>query len=97
MNSDDLMSDPAQPMGPGPESKGASWNTKKFREEYEMHKNRLHDQSFSVADYPDPLSPQPPHPKQYPKGTTPDLERKLQDLISRVKAGGPAAATSESQ
>jgi hypothetical protein len=111
MNSDDIMSDPAHPMNSSePRSTQATsvgWNTKKFRDEYEMYKNRLHDQKFSVgkssqifavylvmsqalnhtADYPDPLSPRPPHPKQYPKGTTPELERKLQALIAKAKAG----------
>ncbi|KAK4105603.1 hypothetical protein N658DRAFT_492081 [Parathielavia hyrcaniae] len=67
-------------------TKAAVWNTKKFRDEYEIHKNRLQDQHFSVADFPDPLSPRPPHPKQYPKGTNPELERNLHELIAQVKA-----------
>ncbi|KAK4150745.1 hypothetical protein C8A00DRAFT_36642 [Chaetomidium leptoderma] len=93
MNSDDIMSDPANPMKPSSESQqsakaAAAWNTKKFRDEYETYKNRLQDQKFSVADYPDPLSARPPHPKQYPKGTNPELERQLQKLIAQLKAGG---------
>lgn len=40
----------------------------------------------TIADYPDPLAPRPPHPKQYPKGTDPELERRLQALIADVKA-----------
>jgi hypothetical protein len=47
--------------------------------------------SSNPADYPDPLSPRPPHPKQYPKGTTPELERKLQALIAKAKAKAGAA------
>ncbi|KAK4128679.1 hypothetical protein N657DRAFT_676433 [Parathielavia appendiculata] len=89
MNSHEIMSDPAAPMSDSQQqhaSKAAAWNTEKFREEYEVYKNRLQDQKFSIADYPDPLSPRPPHPKQYPKGTNPELERKLHELIAQVKA-----------
>ncbi|KAH6853886.1 hypothetical protein B0I37DRAFT_410015 [Chaetomium sp. MPI-CAGE-AT-0009] len=89
MNSDDLMSDPghhANYVKPG------TWNTKKFNDDYETHKLRLQDQRFSVADYPDPLAPRPPHPKQYPKGTNPELESKLQELIAQVKARAAGAA-----
>ncbi|KAL1841627.1 hypothetical protein VTJ49DRAFT_6804 [Mycothermus thermophilus] len=95
MMSDDLMSDPINPAeGPGTSdgkqaakgSAAAAWNTKKFREDYLMAKNKLLDQKFSVSEYPDPLSPRPPHPKQYPPGTNPELERKLQELIARVKS-----------
>ncbi|KAK4241588.1 hypothetical protein C8A03DRAFT_41070 [Achaetomium macrosporum] len=96
MNSDEIMSDPAGPINSSSESqqqsKAAAWNTKKFREEYETYKNRLQDQKFSVADYPDPLALRPPYPKQYPKGTDPDLERNLQQLIARVKGDGGAGA-----
>jgi hypothetical protein len=51
MNSDDLMSDPAAPMSESHQqsSKASAWNTKKFREEYDMYKNRLQDQKFSVG------------------------------------------------
>ncbi|SPQ18310.1 853d6258-73e7-4e7f-9a64-89ff3d4e3b50 [Thermothielavioides terrestris] len=63
------------------------WNTKNFREEYAIYKNRLQDQDFSVAEYPDPLAPPPPHPKQYPKGTDAELEGKLLRLIAEIKAG----------
>ncbi|AEO53608.1 hypothetical protein MYCTH_2295168 [Thermothelomyces thermophilus ATCC 42464] len=94
MNSDDLMSDPAHPANHSSDSKGGVWNTKKFRDEYEMYKNRLQDQRFSVAEYPDPLSPRPPHPKQYPSGTSPELERKLQELIAQVKAGRGVSGSS---
>ncbi|KAL2180484.1 uncharacterized protein P884DRAFT_327418 [Thermothelomyces heterothallicus CBS 202.75] len=94
MNSDDLMSDPAHPTNHSSDSKKGVWNTKKFRDEYEMYKNRLQDQRFSVAEYPDPLSPRPPHPKQYPSGTSPELERKLQELIAQVKAGRGGSGSS---
>lgn len=91
MNSDDLTPDisttqvdqqPHSAKGPG------AWNTKKFRDEYDLYRARLQDQKFSVADYPDPLSPRPPHLKQYPKGTDQGLERKLHALISEAKAAG---------
>ncbi|KAL2141483.1 hypothetical protein VTI28DRAFT_2357 [Corynascus sepedonium] len=88
MNSDDLMSDPAHPANhPADPKTAGAWNTKKFRDEYEMYKNRLQDKGFTVAEYPDPLSPRPPHPKQYPSGTSPELERSLQKLIAQVKTG----------
>jgi hypothetical protein len=55
MMSDDLMSDPINPVeetadgkqaGKGPAA--AAWNTKKFRDEYMMAKNKLLDQKFSI-------------------------------------------------
>lgn len=59
MNSDEIMSDPAGLMKTTSPSDSqsqqqqsktaAAWNTKKFREEYEMYKNRLQDQRFSVG------------------------------------------------
>ncbi|KAJ4297261.1 hypothetical protein N0V88_004179 [Collariella sp. IMI 366227] len=87
MNSDEIMSDPAGPMHSAEDqnSKAGGWNTKKFRDEYEMHRHRLHDKAFSSYDYPDPLTPRPPHPKQYPRGTSTELESKLLKLIANVK------------
>ena len=52
MNSDDFMSDPAHPMHHPAGAKGAAWNTQRFRDEYEMYKNRLQDQRFSVGEFP---------------------------------------------
>ncbi|KAH6650614.1 hypothetical protein F5144DRAFT_53797 [Chaetomium tenue] len=89
MNSDDLMSDPGQSVN---YVKPSNWNTKKFNDEYETQKHRLQDQRFSVADYPDPLAPRTPHPKQYPRGTNPELESKLQELIAQVKASAAGNA-----
>ncbi|KAL2132520.1 hypothetical protein VTI74DRAFT_3710 [Chaetomium olivicolor] len=88
-SSDEIMSDPAGPMHSSEDqkSKPGAWNTKKFRDEYEMYKNRLQDKSFSSTEYPDPLAPRPPHPKQYPKGTNPELESKLLKLIADIKDG----------
>ncbi|KAL2271261.1 hypothetical protein VTJ83DRAFT_632 [Remersonia thermophila] len=95
MMSDDLMSDPVNPAeGPSASdgrqaAKGAAaaaWNTNKFRDEYLAAKNKLLDQKFSVSEYPDPLSPRPPHPKQYPPGTDRQLERKLQELVAQVRS-----------
>ncbi|EGS18864.1 uncharacterized protein CTHT_0054750 [Thermochaetoides thermophila DSM 1495] len=84
------MTSPSQ-SGPSPTQDDAkvgpgSWNTKKFRDEYETLKNRLLDSQFSVAEYPDPLAPKPPHPKQYPVGTGPTVEQRLLKLISEIKA-----------
>jgi hypothetical protein len=90
MNSDDLMSDPGQSVN---YVKPGTWNTKKFNDEYEAQKHRLQDQRFSVADYPDPLAPRSSRGKQYPKGTDPELESKLQELIAQVKASAAGTAT----
>ena len=50
MNSDDLMSDPAHPANhPADPKTAGAWNTKKFRDEYEMYKNRLQDKGFTVG------------------------------------------------
>ncbi|KAK0618258.1 hypothetical protein B0T17DRAFT_331089 [Bombardia bombarda] len=72
-------------------SSAAAWNTKKFREECEMAKGRLSDQKFSIADYPDPLLPRPPHPKLYPRGTTVETEKRLRELIDQVRASSGSA------
>lgn len=46
------------------------------------------------ADYPDPLAPRSSRGgKQYPKGTNPELESKLQELIAQVKASAAGVAT----
>lgn len=45
------MSDPAVPANTSTEKDGgAAWNTKKFRDEYEVYKSRLQDQKFSVGE-----------------------------------------------
>ncbi|KAK3300501.1 uncharacterized protein B0H64DRAFT_437665 [Chaetomium fimeti] len=90
MNSDDLMSDPGQHAN---YVKPWAWNNKKYSDDYEAHKVRLQGQRFSSADYPDPLAPRSPHQRQYPKGTDPELESKLQELIAQVKAGVARAAS----
>ncbi|KAK4116274.1 hypothetical protein N656DRAFT_794597 [Canariomyces notabilis] len=100
MNPDDAMADSqtaeegashvhlnAQQQQPGNKPAVAAWNTKKFRDEYEISKHRLLDQKFSSTEYPDPLAPRPPHPKQYPKGTDPALERQLKQLIADIRPG----------
>ena len=40
---------------------------------------------FGAADCPDP---RPPHPKQYPIGTDPELEQMLHKLIAKAKTSG---------
>ncbi|KAL2023245.1 hypothetical protein VTK56DRAFT_3368 [Thermocarpiscus australiensis] len=99
MNSDEVMTEPAglanlsSEDGASQQSKAAAMNAKKMREEYDVFKHRLLDQKFSVADYPDPLAPRPPHPKQYPKGTDREMEQKLQKLIADLKASNGGAAS----
>jgi len=51
---DEVMSDPAQPFAGSSQEqdnsqKTASWNTKKFREEYEAARARLADQKFDIS------------------------------------------------
>ncbi|KAL2261610.1 hypothetical protein VTK26DRAFT_3785 [Humicola hyalothermophila] len=93
MNSDEIMPDaPATSFEDGTKAGAAARNTKKFRDEYEAYKNRLQDQKFSIADYPDPLAPRTPHPKQYPKGAGREVEAKLKELIAEIRAGGGAGS-----
>ena len=51
---DEVMSDPAQPFAGSQDQdnsqKTASWNTKKFREEFEAAKARLADQKFDIGE-----------------------------------------------
>ncbi|KAL1883136.1 hypothetical protein VTK73DRAFT_9503 [Phialemonium thermophilum] len=64
-------------------------DSRKSRDDYELLKSRLSDQSFSFAEFPDPLLPRRgPHPKQYPRGTTVETEQRLQSLITKIKADG---------
>ncbi|KAK0734383.1 hypothetical protein B0T26DRAFT_746300 [Lasiosphaeria miniovina] len=76
----------AAKAGAGP----AAWNTKKFRDEYEMAKTRLSDQKFNIAEYPDPLLPRRVLPRQYPLGVTAETERQLQELIANIRVNGAA-------
>ncbi|KAK3382896.1 hypothetical protein B0T24DRAFT_672834 [Lasiosphaeria ovina] len=76
----------AAKAGAGP----AAWNTKKFRDEYEMAKMRLSDQKFNIAEYPDPLLPRRVLPRQYPLGVTAETERRLQELIADIRANAAA-------
>jgi hypothetical protein len=70
-------------------SVGALCSVIVFMRSHHTMESRCTNES-EAADYPDPLAPRPPHPKQYPKGTDPELESNLQQLIARVKAGGGA-------
>ncbi|KAK0731166.1 hypothetical protein B0H67DRAFT_62166 [Lasiosphaeris hirsuta] len=66
-----------------------SWNTKKFRDEYEVAKARLSDLKFNIGEYPDPLLPRQPHRMQYPSGVTAEMERQLQALIANIRERTP--------
>ncbi|KAK5663707.1 hypothetical protein OQA88_4138 [Cercophora sp. LCS_1] len=77
----------SQPTAANGNNGPAAWNNKKFREEYDVTKSRLTDQRFSSGDYPDPLLPRKPgHPRQYPRGTTPEIEKQLKELIAQFRA-----------
>jgi hypothetical protein len=56
---DEIMSDPAQPFAPSQDGdssqKPAAWNTKKFREEFDIVKSRLADQNFDISKFCDVL------------------------------------------
>ncbi|KAK3956305.1 hypothetical protein QBC32DRAFT_310248 [Pseudoneurospora amorphoporcata] len=94
MNSDELMPDSAADAipvnngnGNGNSGAAVTWNTKKFRDDYDMIKIRLTDQRFSSTNFRDPLMPCPPHHRQYPGHTTPATEKRLKELITRIKGG----------
>ncbi|KAJ4421024.1 hypothetical protein N0V85_000369 [Neurospora sp. IMI 360204] len=94
MNSDELMPDSAADAipanngnGNGNSSAAVTWNTKKFRVDYDMIQIRLTDQRFNSTNFRDPLMPCPPHHKQYPAHTTPATEKRLKELITRIKGG----------
>ena len=60
MNSDELMPDSAPDAIPANNGNGNSnaavtWNTKKFRDDYDMIKIRLTDQRFSSSKYRCPI------------------------------------------
>lgn len=95
MNSDELMPDsaadafPPRPPnisnGNGNDGSAAvTWNTK-FRDDFDMIKIRLTDQRFSSTNFRNPLMPCPPHRRQYPGHTTPATEKRLKELITRIK------------
>lgn len=65
-----------------------NWNTKKFRDEYEMTKSRLSDQKFSMGQFRDPLFSRRPKVVKYPPGVTPEMEQQLKEFVAKVKAGG---------
>ncbi|KAK3393627.1 hypothetical protein B0H63DRAFT_22036 [Podospora didyma] len=60
----------------------AAWNTKKFRDDYDMAKQRLTDQN----GFPDPLWHRPRPPKTYPAGVTSETEQQLKALIANIRA-----------
>lgn len=63
----------------------ASWNTKKWREDYDIYRNRLTDQNFKISNYADPLLPRKDPPLTYnfsfPNGT----KERLQALITKIE------------
>jgi len=56
MNVDDMMSSPSHPQGYTADEmqakNGATWDTKKFREEYDVAKAKLSDQTFESGERP---------------------------------------------
>ncbi|OHE99515.1 hypothetical protein CORC01_05093 [Colletotrichum orchidophilum] len=63
-----------------------SWNNKKFREEFESFKSKLLDQRFDPKHFPDPLLPRSgSDPRNNPK-TTPEAERRIDQIIAEYKA-----------
>ncbi|KAB5580502.1 hypothetical protein GE09DRAFT_1212951 [Coniochaeta sp. 2T2.1] len=89
MNTDELMSDPAQPFPSSSQEQSsqkasAELNSKKFREEYDIAKSRLADQKFDITKYADPLLPRGPSSTTTQK-FTPEVERRLQELVADIK------------
>ncbi|KAI0443334.1 hypothetical protein F4803DRAFT_515728 [Xylaria telfairii] len=89
------------PRGPGPQftptrsfneavqttdAQGLDWADKQAKE-HEAAKSRLSDHKFNIRDYADPILPrqQPTPPNYYPRGVTAEMEKRLQDLVSKVK------------
>ncbi|KAK0631889.1 hypothetical protein B0T14DRAFT_490349 [Immersiella caudata] len=77
----------AGPSGVANGSGPGSWNTKKFRDEYEFFKARLVDQGFTGAVDHDPLLPRQTGTLQYPVGVTAETEKILKDVIAGIRAG----------
>lgn len=101
MNSDDLMSDPAVPT-PSDSTKGAAtpaWNSKKFREEYDVYKRRLQDQKFSVGKFAN-LGHNSQSLSCHKRHAGPSYGNGVLNLVTRrnsrlPRPAGPAAAASE--
>ncbi|KAH8910744.1 hypothetical protein BR93DRAFT_923460 [Coniochaeta sp. PMI_546] len=98
---DELMSDPAQPFAGTQDAdnsqKTAGWNTKKFREEYDTARSRLTDQKFDITQYADPLIPQRSSAAQNPvtpQKFSPETEKRLQSLITKIKSSSRNSQTS---
>ncbi|KAI0489637.1 hypothetical protein F4859DRAFT_461691 [Xylaria cf. heliscus] len=69
------------------DAQGLEW-ADKLAKEHEAAKSRLSDHKFNIRDYADPLLPrQQPGSHYYPRGVTAEMEMRLLDLISRIKAG----------
>ncbi|KAK3397915.1 hypothetical protein B0T20DRAFT_235450 [Sordaria brevicollis] len=67
-------------------------NTEKFRRDFTRIFIKLTDRKFSSTNFRDPLMPCPPHLRQYPGHTTPATERRLKELIKRIKDGSGGTA-----
>ncbi|KAI0404906.1 hypothetical protein F4802DRAFT_204492 [Xylaria palmicola] len=69
------------------EMHAAAWVDKHAKEQ-EVAMSRLSDQKFNMREYADPLTPRQYSQSQYyPKGVTAETERRLLDLVSRLKTG----------
>ncbi|KAL0938881.1 uncharacterized protein CTRU02_205491 [Colletotrichum truncatum] len=71
----------------GDDKAGANWNSKKFRDEYESFKAKLVDQRFDPKHFADPLLPRKaPDVRNNPKCSSPEVERKFDQIIAEHKA-----------
>ncbi|KAI1166490.1 hypothetical protein F5B18DRAFT_605943 [Nemania serpens] len=72
-----------------PDSSSMDWADKQAKE-HEVAKSRLSDHKFNIRDYADPLLPRQHSPSHYyPRGVTVETEKRLLDLISKIKTGNP--------
>ncbi|KAK4170312.1 hypothetical protein QBC43DRAFT_282912 [Cladorrhinum sp. PSN259] len=72
--------------------KSTTWNTPKFREEYENSKNKLQHQDFSSSALPEPLTMRTTHSRL--PGEDPATIQRMQAIVAeaKVKAEAEAAA-----
>ncbi|KAI3331938.1 hypothetical protein HD806DRAFT_478833 [Xylariaceae sp. AK1471] len=71
-----------------PDSQGGMDWADKQAKEHDAAKSRLSDHKFNIRDYADPLLPrQHPPSHYYPRGVTAETEKRLLDVIAKIKAG----------
>ncbi|KAK3987731.1 hypothetical protein QBC44DRAFT_371725 [Cladorrhinum sp. PSN332] len=70
--------------------KTSTWNTAKFREEYENSKHRLQHQDFSSSALPDPVTMRPIQSRL--PGEDPATVQRMQAIVSNAKAKAKAEA-----